>query len=159
MRFRAPALMCRTGFAAVDCGASEPCLAFFQRNFWARAILRRELALTFRLGFMVSEETAVPPNMARISAICVSIRFFCASNPSSAAASISSDSLGCAIVSRSPEYISELLKEALSNHDSVTAEYSLGGSEGRGRLRLQERRVISPKAQRILLFSSAIVVK
>ena len=96
------ALIFRLGFGgaglAADPGVLDSAFIAAHRFFWPSAIRRRAAALTFRFRLGASAATVpsvLPPdNMARSSPIWVSIRLFCDSKPSMAAAMISAFSFG-----------------------------------------------------------------
>ena len=96
------ALIFRLGFArsdlAADSGVVDAAFIAAHRFFWPSAIRRRAAALTlrFRVGAsgVVVPSVLPPDNMARSSPIWASIRLFCDSKPSMAAAMISAFSFG-----------------------------------------------------------------
>jgi hypothetical protein len=96
------ALIFRLGFegsgVVVDSGFLESAFIAAHLFFWPSAIRRRAAALTLRFGVgasgVVVSSVLPPDNMARSSPIWVSIRLFCDSKPSMAAAMISAFSLG-----------------------------------------------------------------
>ena len=96
------ALIFRLGFTgsgpAVDPGISKSALLDAHRFFWPSAMRRRAAALTlrFRVGAsgVVVLSVLPPDNMARSSPIWVSIRLFCDSKPSMAAAMTPAFSFG-----------------------------------------------------------------
>jgi hypothetical protein len=96
------ALIFRLGFPgsglAADFGFSDSAFIAAHLFFWPSAIRRRAAALTlrFRVGASaVAGPSVLPPdNMARSSPIWASIRLFCDSKPSMAAAMISAFSFG-----------------------------------------------------------------
>jgi hypothetical protein len=91
------ALIFRLGSAASGLAADSAFVAA-HLFLWPSAIRRRAAALTlrFRVGASaVAVPSVLPPdNMARSSPIWVSIRLFCDSKPSMAAAMISAFSFG-----------------------------------------------------------------
>src|ERR1035438_8252717 len=96
------ALVFRLVFAgsgvAADSGFLDSAFIAAHLFFWPSAMRRRAAALTlrFRVGVsgVVVSSVLAPDNMARSSPIWVSIRLFCDSKPSMAAAMISAFSFG-----------------------------------------------------------------